>query len=240
MITHCRLPLGFDASRLRGDLGILAKDRWVRHFVSHNYSGDWSALPLRAIGGAEGNILTHGEGDFRDTPLLDRCPYFREVLGTFPGSLTSVRLMRLSAGSEIKEHTDPGSGYEYGEVRLHVPITTNPQVEFRLDGRCVGMAAGDCWYMNFTLPHSVVNRGATDRIHLVIDCKVDPWLDGIFKALGFSTLEKYGTRIHYLENHIAELSKVDSAPARRALASLLAEREEIAAARREREQQGYA
>jgi hypothetical protein len=39
-----------------------------------------------------------------------------------------------------------------------------------------GMQPGECWYLNFDLPHRVQNLGATDRVHLVVDCQVNDWL----------------------------------------------------------------
>ena len=44
----------------------------------------------------------------------------------------------------------------------------------------MNMQPGEAWYLNFNLPHSVANRGTTDRIHLVIDCVMNPWLDAFF------------------------------------------------------------
>ena len=39
------------------------------------------------------------------------------------------------------------------------------------------MVAGECWYLNLSKPHRVHNRGATERMHLVLDCVVNDWLD---------------------------------------------------------------
>ena len=38
------------------------------------------------------------------------------------------------------------------------------------------MAEGECWYLNFSLPHKVANNGDKDRIHLVVDCMLNHWL----------------------------------------------------------------
>jgi hypothetical protein len=38
------------------------------------------------------------------------------------------------------------------------------------------MAPGECWYLRLSDPHRVANRGETDRIHLVIDCRANDWL----------------------------------------------------------------
>jgi aspartyl/asparaginyl beta-hydroxylase (cupin superfamily) len=102
------------------------------------------------------------------------------VLRAFECQLLAVRLLRLKAGSRIKEHTDLNLGYEDGEIRLHIPIHTNPGVEFYLSGRRIILAEGECWYVNTSLPHRVANTGERDRIHLVIDCVVNDWVRAIF------------------------------------------------------------
>jgi mannose-6-phosphate isomerase-like protein (cupin superfamily) len=67
-------------------------------------------------------------------------------------------------------------------VRLHIPVITNREVEFVLNQVHVVMNEGDCWYLNVNQPHRVANRGATDRIHLVIDCVVNDWLRELLLA----------------------------------------------------------
>jgi hypothetical protein len=91
-------------------------------------------------------------------------------------SCRPVRLMRLARGSIIKEHRDHDLAFEHGTVRIHVPVTTNDGVDFRLNGvRCV-MLAGSAWYLRLADPHSVADRGETDRVHLVIDATVNDWV----------------------------------------------------------------
>ena len=179
-----RLSPTFAAARLQADLaGIVATD-YVPHFNTRYYQGDWSVVPLRSIGGRADQIYPDPtkKNAFADTPLLARCPYVREVLAAFPCPQQAVRFLRLKAGSVVKEHTDLDLGFEDGEVRLHIPVHTNPGVVFMLGGRRVVMHEGECWYNNFNLPHSVENRGAADRIHLVIDCEVNDWLRALLLA----------------------------------------------------------
>jgi hypothetical protein len=140
-----RLPLSFDPALLLRDLTGLSAE-WVAHYVRQNYSGDWGVLPLRAPAG-ETHLVRMIYADptcrqFVDTALLAGCTYFREVLAAFRCPLLSVRLMRLTAGSEVKEHTDYDLRFEEGKVRLDVPVATNDGVEFYLNGRRVVMAAG--------------------------------------------------------------------------------------------------
>jgi ribosomal protein S18 acetylase RimI-like enzyme len=173
-----KLLLEFDAASLQSDLAHLGTDSYVPHFNQAYYQGDWSAIPLRSVGGHAGHIYpdpTAGDA-FADTPLLTRCPGVTRVLETLHCPKKSVRFLRLKAGSVIKEHSDLELDFEDGEVRLHIPVITNPDVEFILAGRRVVMRDGECWYLNVSQPHSVNNRGATDRIHLVIDCVVNEWL----------------------------------------------------------------
>jgi hypothetical protein len=42
------------------------------------------------------------------------------------------------------------------------------------------MREGECWYVNFNLAHAVENRGASDRVHLVIDGLVNDWVRTVF------------------------------------------------------------
>ena len=84
--------------------------------------------------------------------------------------------MKLAAGSQIREHRDYDLGVKEGQLRLHIPITTNPEVQFFLDAHRLELKAGECWYLDLSLPHWVENRGTIDRIHLVIDCKLNDWL----------------------------------------------------------------
>lgn len=179
-----RLTPTFDAARLQADLAGIVATEYVPHFNTHYYTGDWSAVPLRSIGGRADQIYPDPtkKNAFAATPLLARCPYVRDVLAAFPCPQQAVRFLRLKAGSVIKEHTDLELGFEDGEVRLHIPVHTNPDVVFRLGGRRVVMREGECWYNDFNLPHSVENRGTTDRIHLVIDCVVNDWLRSLLLA----------------------------------------------------------
>jgi len=185
-----RLPFRFDAEALARDLGIALEREWTGHFHKDDYEGDWDVIALRAPRGAVHPILqiapTPGVKAYEDTALLEACAAFRAVTAAFACPLKSVRLMRLKPNSIIKEHSDPGLSFEDGEARIHVPITTNPDVEFRVNGARVDMAPGEAWYLRFSDPHSVTNRGSGDRVHLVIDAMRDAWLEALFERAASS------------------------------------------------------
>lgn len=176
-----RLPLAFDPGRLAADVDWLEESDWIEHPARQNYEGDWSAVPLRGAAGESHPvrliIADSTAGAFVDTPWLHRLPYVRDVLGAFRCPLKTVRLMRLAAGSRIREHRDPGLDARTGDARLHVPVKTSAEVEFRLNGLPVEMSAGSVWYLRLTDPHCAFNAGREPRIHLVIDAIVDPWLE---------------------------------------------------------------
>lgn len=180
-----KLPFAFDPERLRADLAAVDRD-WIDHLVKQNYEGDWSVLPLRHTAGATHPVMMIYSDptatEFVDGPLLEQTPYIREVLAAFECPLTVVRLMRLTPGSVIKPHYDHDLAAEHGAARLHIPITTNPDVAFLLNDEPVVMAPGEAWYLRLVDTHSVINRGTTDRVHLVIDAIVDDWLADLLAA----------------------------------------------------------
>lgn len=182
MIATLKLPFAFDPAPLKADLARIEPGAWIHHYNQSIYEGDWSGVALRSVGGKAMQLYPDPSATdaFASTALLAHCPYFQMVLATFQCPLTAVRLLRLKAGSNIREHRDYRLGYEDGEVRLHVPVVTDPGVRFYLAGERVWMAEGECWYLNVNLPHRVENASQRDRIHLVIDCVVDDWLATFF------------------------------------------------------------
>jgi len=187
MIDRLKLPFAFDPQQLKADLQVIDDSSWLSHFVTDNYEGNWSAIalriPIKSIGQHPiASLFSHwGDEGWVDSPLLKETPYFKTILDTFQCPLTSVRLMRLTPGSEIKEHCDPDLDFEDGFVRIHIPIQTNDDVEFYLNNQRVILPEGECWYLRLADPHRIHNKGSTDRIHLVIDAKVNPWLEDIFE-----------------------------------------------------------
>jgi len=183
MQDRVKLNLTFDPQLLQDDLKQLQSTDWIGHFVKQNYEGDWSVIPLRGPAAATHPVMMIYSDPtcttFADTPFLDHSPYFRRVLDSFACQMQAVRLMKLSAGSRIKEHTDYDLASENGTVRLHIPIVTNDDVRFTLNGTRVVLNEGECWYLRLSDPHAVDNDGQTDRVHLVIDARVNEWLKGL-------------------------------------------------------------
>jgi hypothetical protein len=183
MVTAVKLPLTFDSSALKSDLAKIGSDEWVPHFNPQYYEGDWSGVALRSVSGTATQLYADPSksDSYADTAVLERCCYLKEVMGAFECSLETVRLLKLGAGSRIREHRDFDLGCRYGVVRVHVPVQTSPEIEFFLNGERVLMKEGECWYLDLSLPHRVENTGTADRIHLVIDCVVNEWVRSLIK-----------------------------------------------------------
>jgi hypothetical protein len=193
MISHLRVLLNFDPEALKRDLDQLASHEWVAHFNTDYFEGDWCGVALRSVGGLGTQLYSHPnvKESFAATPILSRCPNIRAVLEQFQCPLRSVRFLKLAAGSIIREHRDSDLGFERGEVRFHVPVISNPDVVFFLDAHRVEMKAGECWYLDLSLPHWVENRGSSDRIHLVIDCELNEWLRELLATAQVDQSEKH-------------------------------------------------
>ncbi len=185
-----KLPIQFNEQKLLNDLDICLSENWKNHFNKQDYEGYWTSIALRSPSGKLDDILTFAnENTFFNTPLLEKCLYFKQIIESFICPKESVRLLCLSPNSVVKEHNDFQLGYEYGFFRLHIPIKTSPKVSFCVGGNDISLQVGECWYANFHLPHSVANLGQTDRIHLVIDCLRNDWSDKLFESIGFDFAE---------------------------------------------------
>lgn len=182
VIAFARLDCPVPLSELQADIALLLHQHWVDHVNRRDYQGGWDVLPLRcqrqhadAHPLLQGFAISAGD-EWRDLPVLQKCPAITALLTRLNCPLKAVRLMRLRAGAVIKPHRDHGLSLEDGEARLHLPIHYSDDILFNVDRQPVPMRAGELWYINADREHEVRNHGASDRINLVIDCVANDWL----------------------------------------------------------------
>ncbi len=96
--------------------------------------------------------------------LMSRCMATR---------LGGVLITKIPAGGKVLPHIDTGWHPEYYNVKLYVPIQTNPHVVNLVEEEAVVMNEGECWYFDNTKLHSVENNGDDDRITLIICLRVE-------------------------------------------------------------------
>jgi hypothetical protein len=178
VLSRVRLALRFDPEPLQADVAALPAEDWVPHFNTSYYTGDWSGVALRSVGGVARALYPdpNPNGTWQDTEILGYCPALTAAVDAFECEKLSVRLLRLGPGASVREHTDYNLGYDDGEVRFHVPVLTNPDTVFELEGQPVEMLPGETWYLDLNLRHRVANGGDEPRVHLVIDCVVNDWI----------------------------------------------------------------
>jgi hypothetical protein len=168
-----RLEIAFDAAQMCAEADAIEATAWEPHFNRALYRGDWSGVVLRGRGGFGLYPNPHAADEIRDRPLLDRCPTVRRLVESLEWKTSSVRFLRLGPDSEIYEHCDHDLTLEGGEARLHFWLRSNDAVAFELDRTPVPMREGECWYLDVSRPHRVVNAGASARLALVVDCLLE-------------------------------------------------------------------
>ena len=171
-----KLPLRFDADALEREVRALPPSAWVPHATG--FPGN-EAVRLVTVGGQPTDAF---EGPMRPTEYLGSCPYIMEVMAELGGVWGRSRLMGLGVGAEVPEHVD--SHYHWRtHLRIHVPVITNPQVEFTCGGETIHMAPGECWVFDSFRWHEVHNRGPERRVHLVLDTVVTEHLWDLIDAV---------------------------------------------------------
>lgn len=182
IIISAQLPLVCDINELQDEVNSLCQHTWVNHVNTACYLGYWDVLPLRTL---TKNLSQHPilqsfsleeNGDWHFLPVINTLPKLKKIIDGLQCNVAAVRLMRLKPATYIKPHRDKGLGMAYGQARLHLPIYTSKQVEFKVSQQIIPMKKGQLWYINADEIHSVKHFGDQDRIHLVIDCQVNDWL----------------------------------------------------------------
>jgi quercetin dioxygenase-like cupin family protein len=183
--TAFKLPMQFDAALLVQNLQVALREEWGQHYNTRDFSGSWNSIALFSATGKTTDIFALPSDTFKETPLLQQCPYFKMLLDAMLFEKEAVRLLRLAPDSEIHTHRDKGLAYRYDCFRLHIPIITEAEVEFIVAGKNIVMHPGECWYADFDKPHAVYNKSNKERVHLVIDGKRNAWTDHLFKSAGY-------------------------------------------------------
>jgi len=86
--------------------------------------------------------------------------------------LGRVMITRLSSGKTIQPHSDVLGAYAHFFTRYHVPLMSEPGVQFHCGDEYVNMQPGTVWWFNGHKEHAVVNNSAADRINLIVDCRI--------------------------------------------------------------------
>lgn len=175
---------------------LLMLPEFTNHYSNYNKGKSWSALSLRGYTDDASFITKPIEMskawqeencdrifEMQDTPLYKLFPEIKQYCETLGAEIHRVRFMRLKpGGGELERHTDqvdPDSGGALNKLaRIHLPIKTNPDVIFTVwdtkgTPQKVHMSEGDVWFLDTRKAHQAINGGNEERIHLVIDVRVE-------------------------------------------------------------------
>lgn len=103
-------------------------------------------------------------------PLLTKAASFYPYKKT---GFCRILLAKLDPGAKIEPHVDCHPVHKVSH-RIHIPIITNPQVVFVVDGMEHNLQEGLCYEISNLDTHSVCNNGCTTRIHLIADMAALP------------------------------------------------------------------
>lgn len=84
------------------------------------------------------------------------------------GAFPRVMLARMAPGGVIHPHRDGNPAAKWPH-KIHVPLLTNPDVTFEVDGVGYKFEEGEAVEVNNMAVHAVTNLGQTDRIHLIFE-----------------------------------------------------------------------
>lgn len=82
-------------------------------------------------------------------------------------SLVNLQITELPPGAEIARHRDQFLLAQFH--RLHVPLITDPKVQFGIDGQVFFLQPDRLYELDNTRPHAVWNRASVTRLHFLID-----------------------------------------------------------------------
>ncbi|MCO4770405.1 MAG: aspartyl/asparaginyl beta-hydroxylase domain-containing protein [Deltaproteobacteria bacterium] len=153
--------LSWDPSLLQADLARFQESDWE----AMHYSDKWKQIMVAHPNG-EGGTTLH--------PRMADCPTLQAVFDAFPGKLLDASIASLAPGGSVGEHRDISGGTPMGVGRFHVPIVSDPGVEFYVSGKKLYLAPGETWNLDTSYPHWLQNLSDITRVHLIVDVELTP------------------------------------------------------------------
>lgn len=129
---------------------------------------------LLRFGSKDGNDL-----EATDTALMSKIPNVKsqmlDVMRLVHGSrLGRVIVTRLEPGKKILPHADVMGDYSKYYTRYHLVLQGLPGSLFTCGDETVNMLTGELWWFSAQDEHSVINNSRDDRVHMLIDIRIDP------------------------------------------------------------------
>ena len=110
--------------------------------------------------------IEHMNQDSRLWELI--IPILQNLRKKYEGTIVNCLFARLPSKEKIFPHKDTGIHLLLIN-RIHVPIKTNSDVKFFIDGKKYVFPPGRCFELSNEKQHAVFNMSDEDRVHLIID-----------------------------------------------------------------------
>jgi hypothetical protein len=178
LIGGCvRLPLRFDADRLRAEVVGLSAELWGTTGGRVGVHSAAEALFLRGYAPAQ------GDKPIENRPPLDLLPYASEIIEELiPAAPMRCLLAKLPGGAAIAPHIDRAP-YFAKTMRLHFPVITHDRAWMFCAGESYVMKPGEIWALNNNALHAVWNEDAfAARTHMICDFLLSSQLRSLIEA----------------------------------------------------------
>lgn len=112
-------------------------------------------------------------------PAWHALPQLRPLTLSLMARLEAVQLgivliTRVPPGCQVEPHHDRGRwAAEFFNVKVAIPLATNPDCHNTCEDERVTMRIGDVWLFENQCIHSTVNDGETDRITLLLSLRCE-------------------------------------------------------------------
>lgn len=128
-------------------------------------------------------MLRFGKADGNDLEAVD-LPAMAKLRGAKTLALTVMNLVggsrlgrvvvtKLESGKKILPHADVKGDYSSYYTRYHVVLLGLPGSMFYCGDEAVNMKTGELWWFSAKDEHSLANNSADDRVHMLVDVRVD-------------------------------------------------------------------
>jgi hypothetical protein len=101
-----------------------------------------------------------------DTPTPLMFGFAKKLLDAFPYAKQMV-ITTHGPGAQIEFHIDKELYNDEEHVKIHIPIETNDSSYFQFEDEEVVLECGSVYLVNTTVPHGTINKGTTERAHLI-------------------------------------------------------------------------
>lgn len=128
-------------------------------------------------------LLRFGKPDGNDLEAADLDP-MRTLNGAKALALSVMQLVggsrlgrvvitKLEPGKKILPHADVKGDYSSYYTRYHVVLQGLPGSMFSCGDETVNMLTGSVWWFDAKAEHSLSNNSKDDRIHMLVDVRID-------------------------------------------------------------------